>query len=196
MLAPLYQLGHIGDLGMIIVGLILGFFFGYLVENVGFANANNFTAAFYSEDWRIYKVMFTAILTAMILTFFAFYLGFLDISLVQLSVVYLGAQIVGGLILGAGIVIGGYCPGTDIAAAMTRKLDAWVYLFGALVGIFLYAEVYPYIARFVLSWNMGKLTLSDLFGVSYGVAVEIVVIITVISFFVLKGVRGKLYSRA
>ena len=182
MLAPLYQLGHLGDIGMIIVGLILGFLFGYLVENVGFANANNFAAAFYSEDWRVYQVLFTAILTAMILTFFAFYLGFLDISLVQLSVVYLGAQIVGGLILGAGIVIGGYCPGTDIAAAMTRKLDAWVFLIGAFVGILLYAEVYPYISRFVLSWNMGKLTLSDLFGVSYGVSVEIVVIVTVISF--------------
>ena len=76
MLAPLYQLGHIGDLGMIIVGLILGFLFGYLVENVGFANANNFTAAFYSEDWRIYKVLFTAILTAMILTFFCILSGF------------------------------------------------------------------------------------------------------------------------
>lgn len=194
MFAPLYQLGHVSDAGMIVIGLILGFCFGYIVENVGFANAKNFTAAFYSTDWRVHEVLFSAILTAMILTFMAFYLGFLDISLVQLSVVHLGAQILGGLILGTGIVIGGYCPGTDIAAAVTRKYDAWVFFVGAIAGILLYAEVYPNISRFVLSWNLGKMTLSDLFGVPYGVAAQIVVIVTVVSFFVLKGLTGKAYT--
>ena len=194
MLAPLYQLGHISDVAMIVIALILGFLFGYTVEKVGFANAKNFTAAFYLTDWRVHEVIFSAILTAMLLTFLAFYMGFLDISLVQLSVVHLGAQIVGGLILGAGIVIGGYCPGTDIAAAMTRKYDAWVYVLGAFTGILLYAEVYPYLSNFVLSWNLGKMTLSDLFGVPYGIAVQIVVIVTVVSFFVLKGLTGKAYT--
>jgi len=194
MWAPLYQLGHIDDLGMIGVALVLGFFFGYLVENSGFANAKNFTAAFYGENWRVYKILFSAILTAMILTFLAFYLGFLDISLVQLSTVYLGAQIVGGIILGAGVVIGGYCPGTDVAAAMTRKKDAWVFMVGAFVGIVLYAEVYPFISRFVLAWNLGKMTLSDLLNVPYGVAAQIVIIVTVVSFFVLRGIRGRVYT--
>lgn len=195
MIAPLYQLGHINDVAMIIIALILGFLFGYLVESSGFANAKNLTAAFYTTDWRVHEIIFSAILTAMILTFLAFYLGFLDISLVQLSVVHLGAQVVGGLILGAGIVIGGYCPGTDIAAAMTRKYDAWVYFFGAMAGIWLYAEVYPNISKFVLSWNLGKMTLSDVFGVPYGVAVQIVVIATVVSFFVLKGLTVRAYSK-
>ena len=193
MLAPLYPLGYISDFGMIVVAVILGFCFGYLVENTGFANAKNFTAAFYSTNWRVYEILFSAILTAMILTYLAFYLGFLDISLVQLSTVHLGAQIVGGLILGAGVVIGGYCPGTDIAAAMTRKYDAWVYVIGVFAGILLYAEVYPYFSRFVLRWNLGKMTLSDLFNVPYGVAAEIVVIVTVVSFFVVKGLTVKTY---
>ena len=52
MLAPLYQLGNITDFSMIVIALILGFVFGYLVEYVGFANAKNFVAAFYSKDWR------------------------------------------------------------------------------------------------------------------------------------------------
>lgn len=195
MLAPLYQLGHINDVGMILIALLLGFLFGFIVESVGFANAKNFTAAFYLSDWRVHEVIFSAILTSMILTYLAFYMGLLDISLVQLSVVYLGAQVVGGAILGAGVVIGGYCPGTDIAAAMTRKYDAWVYIIGAFAGIMLYAELYPYLSRFVLSLNFGKMTLSDLLGVPYGVAVQIIVVITVVSFFVVKGLTGKAYGK-
>jgi hypothetical protein len=194
MVAPLYPLGFISDPSVIAIALVLGFCFGYLVESVGFANARNFTAAFYGPDRKTFEVLFTAILTAMILTYLAFYLGLLDISLVPAVTLNLGAQIPGGLLLGAGLVIGGYCPGTDIVAAMTRKYDAWVFLLGSLAGILLYAEVFPYMSDFVRSWNFGKITLGDLFGVSYGVAGLIAIVFTIVFFAVVRALTGKVYA--
>lgn len=108
MVAPLFKLGFIGYPGMILVGLIVGLIFGYLLQSVGMGNSRKIAAVFYGEDWAVMRIMFSAVVTAMILTFLFYYLGILDISLVQLSGLNLTGQIIGGLLLGAGMVIGGY----------------------------------------------------------------------------------------
>lgn len=108
MVAPLYKLGFIGYPGMILVGLIVGLIFGYILQAVGMGNSRKISAVFYGEDWAVMRIMFSAVVTAMILTFLFYYLGILDISLVQLSGLNLTGQVVGGLLLGAGMVMGGY----------------------------------------------------------------------------------------
>ena len=141
------------------------------------------------------KIMFSAVVTAMVLTYSAYYFGLVDINLVQMANVNLSGQIIGGALIGAGMVIGGYCPGTSIAAGMNRKIDAWVYIGGFMVGVFVYGIAYPWISEYVLSANLGKLTLSDVFGLSYGIMAMLVIAVALTTFVLLEKTEGKLYAR-
>jgi uncharacterized protein len=91
-------------------------------------------------------------------------------------------QIVGGLLLGMGFVIGGYCPGTSVVALATGKLDALVFLLGVTVGIFGFGEAWPAIQGFANSTNLGEMTLPGLLGLGYGVVVFLVVLLALAGF--------------
>jgi len=83
----------------------------------------------------VLKVMFGAIVTAMVLMFTMIGLGILDYNLVWVNPTYLGSGIVGGLIMGVGFIIGGFCPGTSLAAMATGKIDGIFFVGGVLGGI-------------------------------------------------------------
>jgi len=121
-------------------------------------------------------VMFTAIVTAMIGLFYLSWAGFLDLSLVYLTPTFLWPQIVGGLLLGFGFVIGGYCPGTSVVAVSTGRIDALIYGGGILAGIFVFGEAYPAITGFVNSSDLGQLTIPQLFNLPYGLVLLAVVL--------------------
>ena len=59
---------------------------------------------------------FTAIIVAMTLIFLTSSLGLLDYNLLWVPPTYLWPGIVGGLIMGVGFIIGGFCPGTSLVA--------------------------------------------------------------------------------
>jgi hypothetical protein len=126
--------------------------------------------------------MFTAIVTAMIGVFYLSYIGYLDLSLVYLSDTYIIPQVVGGLILGIGFVIGGYCPGTAFVAFSTGAKDGLVFVVGVAFGIFVFGEIFPLIESFFYSTPMGKVTLPEFFGLSYGMVVFLVVIMALGAF--------------
>lgn len=195
MLSPLYKLGFFGETGMIITALVAGLAFGYILISVGMGNSRKISAVFYGEDWSVMKIMFTAVITTMLLTYTAYYAGLLDVNLLQMANVNMTALIVGGAIFGVGMAIGGYCPGTSIAAVVTRKLDAVIFIGGFLAGVWLYAVLYPWTASHLFSENLGKLTLSDIFNLPYGVMALLVVFIALITFFFLEKFEGKLYRK-
>jgi hypothetical protein len=196
MISPLYKLGYLTEQGMVLVAIIAGIAFGYILVSVGMGNARKISAVFYGEDWSVMKIMFSAVVTTMLLTYSAHYIGILDIQLVQLANVNLSAVIIGGLLFGVGMAVGGYCPGTSIVAAVTQKKDAFVFIGGFFVGVWLYAVNYPMISKYLFSENLGKLTLSDIFGVPYGVMVLMVVFIALGTFYLLEKFEGKIYRKA
>jgi len=126
--------------------------------------------------------MFTAIVTAMLGVTYLGWLGWLDLSLVYLVPTHLVPQIVGGLVLGVGFVIGGYCPGTSVAALATGRIDGFVYAFGIAAGTLVYAEVFPWIKGFVNSNEMGQVTLPEVFDLPWGLVAFAVVMIAVAGF--------------
>lgn len=195
MIAPLYKLGHLTEQGMIVVAVLAGIAFGYTLISVGMGNARKITAVFYGEDWAVMKIMFSAVVTAMLLIYTSYYLGLLDISLLQLANVNMAAVIIGGLILGVGMAVGGYCPGTSIAAAVTRKIDALLFIGGFFAGVWLYAVNYNWISKHLFSTDLGRLTLADIFGVPYGVMVFAVVLIALGTFYLLEKFEGKIYRK-
>jgi len=182
MMTPLYKYGFFGEEFSLLVAFVLGLGFGFFLERAGFGSARKLAAQFYLYDMSVFKVMFTAIVTAMLGVTYLGWIGVLDLDLVYLVPTHLGPQIVGGLVLGVGFVVGGYCPGTSVAALATGRIDAMLYALGIFAGTFVYAEVYPAIKGFVNSDPMGQVTLPEVFGLPWGLVVYAVVVIAVVGF--------------
>ena len=128
MSAPFYPQGAFSDEASLALALAIGIGFGFFLERAGFGSARKLVSQFYLDDLAVFKVMFTAIVTAMLGLWLLSGVGFLDLSLVSLVPTYWIAQVVGGLVLGVGFVVGGYCPGTSIVSTATFRLDGLVYL--------------------------------------------------------------------
>ena len=181
-MAPFYKYGFFGDEMSLILAFVLGTGFGFFLERAGFGSARKLAAQFYLYDMSVFKVMFTAIVTAMLGVTYLAWLGWLDLSLVYLVPTHLVPQIVGGLVLGVGFVVGGYCPGTSVASLATGRIDGFVYAFGIGAGTLVYAEVFPWIKGFVNSNDMGQVTLPEVFDLPWGLVVFAVVLIAVAGF--------------
>ena len=181
-MAPFYKYGFFGDEMSLVLAFVLGTGFGFFLERAGFGSARKLAAQFYLYDMSVFKVMFTAIVTAMLGVTYLGWLGWLDLSLVYLVPTHLVPQIVGGLVLGVGFVVGGYCPGTSVASLATGRIDGFVYAFGIGAGTLAYAEVFPWIKGFVNSNEMGQVTLPEVFDLPWGLVVFAVVLIAVAGF--------------
>jgi uncharacterized membrane protein YedE/YeeE len=166
----------------LIVAFLLGIGFGFFLERAGFGSARKLTGQFYFKDLSVLKVMFTAIVTAMSGLYVVSRFGLVDLSLVHLTPTFLVPQIVGGLILGVGFVIGGYCPGTSCVSAATGRIDGMVYLAGMIGGLVGFAEVYPRVEHLVKATPMGQVTLAEQFNLPYGLLVFAVVLMALGAF--------------
>ncbi|MCA9895708.1 MAG: YeeE/YedE family protein, partial [Anaerolineae bacterium] len=151
-----------------IVYLVIGFAFGYVLEIAGFGNSKKLAAQFYFKEMTVLKVMFGAIIVAMVLIFGASGLGLLDYNLIYVNPTYLWPGIIGGLIMGFGFIIGGFCPGTSLVSAATAKLDGIMFVLGVFLGIFLFGETVGLYEDFWYSSYMGRFTLMDLFNTGVG----------------------------
>jgi hypothetical protein len=130
----------------------------------------------------VLKVMFGAIIVAMVLIFGATAFGLLDYNLIWVNPTYLWPGIVGGLIMGVGFIVGGFCPGTSLVAAATAKLDGLFFVLGVVFGIFLFGET---VENFNLFWNssyLGRFTLPEWLGLPTGVVVLLVVLMALFMF--------------
>jgi len=180
--APLFKFGLFNFDVSLIIAFIIGIAFGFALERGGFGTARILAAQFYLYNMRVLKVMFTAIVTAMLGIYYLSLFGLMDLSLVYISETYILPQVVGGLILGVGFVIGGYCPGTSVVSFATGRLDGLVYILGVMAGIFVFGEIFPLIENFYYSTNMGSLTLPQYFDMSYGLIVFFVVLMALGAF--------------
>lgn len=180
---PLTLTDYFGHWGSYIVYMLIGFGFGFALEIGGFGNSKKLAAQFYFKELTVLKVMFTAIITAMVLIFLTSALGLLDYNLIWVNPTYLWPGIVGGLIMGVGFIIGGFCPGTSLVAAATLKLDGVFFSLGTLFGIFLFGESVGLFEDFFNSSYMGRYTLPELFGLPTGVVVLAIIIMALLIFF-------------
>jgi len=177
--APLFKFGLFGDEFSLVVAFLIGIGFGFFLERAGFGSARKLTDQFYLKDMAVFRVMFTAIVTAMLGLFYLGWLGWVDLSLVYVSPTFLWPQVAGGLLLGVGFVVGGYCPGTSLVALATGKLDALAFVAGIFAGIFAIGEAWPAISGFAESSALGRLTLPEVLHLPAGLVVLLVVLMAV-----------------
>ncbi|HEX7357209.1 MAG TPA: YeeE/YedE thiosulfate transporter family protein [Ignavibacteriaceae bacterium] len=180
--APFFKFEYFNSDVSLIIAFVIGIAFGIALEKGGFGRATILASQFYFTNMRVLKVMFTAIVTAMLGLYFLSVIGFVDLSLVYLTQTNLLPMAVGGLIAGLGFIIGGYCPGTSMVAVATGKLDAMVFVVGMIFGILVFGEMFPGIENFFNSGFMGTVTLPSFFNLSYGLVVFLVVLMAIGAF--------------
>jgi rhodanese-related sulfurtransferase len=181
-MAP-YDLSSLtGTIANALVFGAIGFGFGFALELGGFGDTRKLAAQFYLKETTVLKVMFTAIAVAAVLVAGATGFGLLDMSRVWVNPTFLWPGIIGGLIMGVGFVLGGFCPGTTLVATATLKIDGMLFLLGALVGVWLFGETVGSYERFFISSNLGRFTLPEWLGLPVGVTVLLVVVMALLLF--------------
>jgi hypothetical protein len=106
----------------LLLAFIIGIGFGFVLEGSGFSSSRKLAGMFYGYDTTVLKVFFTAAIVAMLgLLFFSLF-GWIDLSLVYVNPTFLWSAIVGGAIMGAGFILGGFCPGTAFCAVSYTHL--------------------------------------------------------------------------
>lgn len=190
-MGPLIPQGIIGMEWDLLFALLIGIAFGYVLESAGFSSSRRLAGVFYGYDFTVLRVFFTAGVTAMVGVFAMNYLGWIDMSLVYVNPTFLWPAIVGGVIMGFGFILGGYCPGTSVTAAAIGKIDAMVFLVGIFLGITLYGEAFPLIEEFSVSGNLGRLFIFDSLGISAGWFAFLLIAMALIAFGVTAMIEAK-----
>ena len=182
MTAPYFEFGYFGANGALVAALVIGIAFGWCLESAGMGSARKLAAQFYLTDLTVFKVMFSAIITATLGLFWLGRLGVLDLSRVYVPETFLLPQIVGGLVFGIGFAIGGLCPGTSCVAAVTGRLDGVALVLGMWSGVLVTGLVFPSLQTFYDSTARGALTLPNVLHLQYGVVVTGIVALGMLGF--------------
>lgn len=163
---------------------LIGIAFGFILEASGFSSSRKLAGVFYGYDTVVLKVFFTAGITASIgLLLFSLF-GWINLDWIYVNPTYLPSAILGGVIMGAGFIMGGFCPGTSFCAASIGKIDALVFVAGLFIGIIIFAEGYPIWEDFYKAGFKGYPKLSEMLGLSQGTFVLFMALVAFGMFYV------------
>lgn len=179
----------------LLAALLLGIGFGFVLEQAGFSSTKKLVGLFYGRDFTVLRVFFTAGITAMIGILLLSHYELLDIRVLYINPTFLKSAIVGGLVMGAGFIIGGFCPGTSVCAAAIGKVDAMAFIFGSILGIFVFMESYPTFKDLYFSNNMGPLKINEFFGMSPLAFAFIMTFVALAAFYFTWRIENKVNSR-
>jgi hypothetical protein len=158
------------------LAFFIGIGFGFVLEQAGFSSSRKLAGMFYGYDTVVLKVFFTGAITAMLgLLFFSLF-GWVDLSLIYVNETFVHSAILGGVVMGAGFIMGGFCPGTSFCGAAIGKIDAWVFIIGLFIGVFIFGEGYSLWEDVYKAGFLGSPRISEYFGISEGLTVLLVII--------------------
>ena len=149
-----------------VIAFLMGIGFGYVLEQAGFSSTRKLVGLFYGYDFTVLKVFFTAGVTAMIGVLFFSHVGLLNLEMIYINPMFVWSALIGGIIMGAGFIMGGFCPGTSLCALAVGRIDALFFIVGSVGGILLFTEFYPVFEEFYNAWNIGAPKFNDVLGIS------------------------------
>jgi uncharacterized membrane protein YedE/YeeE len=153
----------------------LGVAFGVALEQAGLGHARKLVGQFYGRDLTVFKVLFTALVVAMLGSFWLGRAGLLDLAALSVPETFVGPQLVGGGLFGAGLVLAGLCPGTACVAAASGAREGLVTMAGIFAGVLASGLGFARFAAFHASGARGALTLPGWLHLPYGVVVAAIV---------------------
>jgi rhodanese-related sulfurtransferase len=185
----------IGNELNLVAALFIGIAFGFILEQAGFSTSKKLVGLFYGYDFTVLRVFLTAGVTAMIGVVAFNHFGLLDISLIYVNPTFLWSAIIGGLIMGLGFVIGGFCPGTSVCAAAIGKIDAMIFVAGSFFGILVFAEGYPVFEGLYKSANWGSPTIFEAMHMSQSLFAFLLIFVAVGAFWAVTLVENKVNGK-
>lgn len=166
------------------LAFLIGIGFGFVLESNGFSSSRRLAGMFYGYDTTVLKVFFTAAITAAVGLLFMSLFNWIDLSYIYINPTYLWSAIGGGVIMGAGFILGGYCPGTSFCAASIGKLDGLAFIGGMFIGVLVFAEGFPLWENFYEAKFMGAPLLSEVLGTSRGLLTLLIILVALGMFWV------------
>ena len=148
----------------IIIGIAMGIVFGFALEKSRVFEPGMIVGQMQLRNFIMLKVFLTAVATGAVVLAVLHGLGY--VKLAPKAALY-SADILGGLLLGAGIALAGACPGTVLAQVGAGYRDAIFTVLGGVAGAVAYSYAEPSLSGTFLGSGGGKLILSDLLGIPY-----------------------------
>src|SRR5512133_2673325 len=190
-MAPLAVNEIISENSNMFFAFIIGIAFGFVLESSGFSSSRKLAGVFYGYDMVVLKVFFTGAITAMLgLLFFSLF-GWIDLNLVYVNPTYLTSAITGGVIMGAGFIMGGYCPGTSFCGASIGKIDAMVFIGGLFIGVYGFAFTYGLWEKLYFAKYLGEPKVSASLGMSDGLFGLMLILVALGMFYVAEWAEKK-----
>jgi uncharacterized membrane protein YedE/YeeE len=164
-MTDIFPLVFANDEVRLLTAVVLGFLFGFSLERGGFGNARKLAGQFYFHDMTVFKVMFTAILVAMVGLYTLAGLGWVDMARMWINPTFMWAQVVGGFLLGIGFIMSGLCPGTSVVSAASGRWDGVVTIAGIFIGTAVFTvavDLFPALDALYHAGDMGVSVLPEL----------------------------------
>jgi len=178
-----------------LLAVLIGILFGYILEQAGFSTSKKLAGLFYGYDFVVLRVFFTAAVTASLGVIFMEHFGLIDGSVIYINSTYVWPIIIGGIIMGLGFILGGFCPGTSIAALSIGKIDAMVFFAGLVFGAFVFVEAFSFYEVFFDSTYLGELLVYESLGMSRGWFTVLFVLVALVSFAVTYIIEQKINKK-
>ncbi len=173
----------------LMAGVLFGLTFGFLLQKGGVGKFNVLVGQLLLQDFTVAKVMLTAIVVGMAGVFTLHHFGKVNLHLKPTRI---GANVIGGLLFGAGFALLGYCPGTVAVALGQGSWDALFGMAGLVAGSWVFAELSGWSKRTVEKWgDFGEVLLPDLLRLprtafAIGLAAALITIILLLERFTLR----------
>ena len=190
-MGPLAPYGMISENTNFLLAFFIGIGFGWVLEASGFSSSRKLAGVFYGYDTVVLKVFFTAAITAMLGLLFMSLFGWIDLDLVYVNPTYLTSAIIGGVIMGAGFIMGGFCPGTSFCGAAIGKIDAFVFIGGLFIGIYGFAFTYGWFEKLFFAKFLGFPKVSETVGLTDGLFAFLLIIVALGMFYVAEWAEKK-----
>jgi len=186
----------IGNELNLIVALFIGLLFGLILEQAGFSTSKKLVGLFYGYDFTVLRVFFTAGIVAMLGVIAFDHYGLIDMSLIYINPTFLWSAIAGGLIMGLGFVVGGFCPGTSICAAAIGKIDAMLFILGSALGVLIFMEGYPLFETLYKGSFLGSPRIFNSLGISQGAFALLLTLTALFAFWLTGKIEDLVNGRA
>ena len=167
-----------------VTAIPVGLAFGVILERVGLGDPRVIAGQLQGRNFTVVRVMFGAIVTAMLGVVWADAVGWIEPSSIAMPPTDVPAQALGAVIFGGGFALAALCPGTACVAAASGRRDGLAAVGGLFAGTALTPAVWPAVRGAVADVPREGATIASDLGVPMGIVVMLLTVAAVLAMIV------------